>query len=96
MRPVRQDPQWEVETFLLLVSTQGPPGLGDGPLEEAPHVTAGAAQLAAAEDSAAGEGAARRGRRPRRADEAGRAPGRKGPLTLLTSSHYSSELHVTP
>lgn len=80
-----------------VLTRQGPPGLGDGPLEEAPHVAAGAAQLAAAEGSAAGEGAARRGRCPRRADAAGHTPGRKGPLTPLTPSpsHSSTELHIT-
>lgn len=56
---------------------KGPPGLRDGPLEEAPHVTAGAAELAEAQKSAAGARATCRGRRPCRADTAGHTPGRR-------------------
>lgn len=53
------------------VCFKGPSGLRDGPVEEAPHVAPGAAELAEAEKSTAGEGAACRGRRALRADTAG-------------------------
>lgn len=56
---------------------KGPPGLRDGPVEEAPHVAARAAELAEAQKSTAGAGAACRGRRPCSADTAGHTPGRR-------------------